>query len=161
MNAISSTEKFIQVGFNENEALKIKELVASHEPGIYIVSGLATGVTSMLKAVLESIIANETTDEDPPEYAIYGATSLPVVREDPDAFHTAIARAMCMRPSVMIIASIEDQNQAARAVEAAHSGHRVWSTVISDQSISKSEAIDYLAGLGVPRNLVRGIIGHK
>lgn len=167
MNNISSTEKFIQVGFNEIETLKIKELVASHEPGIYIFSRETTETTETtqpMDALFEYIINNEIFQneegDDTPEYLINGASELSIVREKRDLFHTAISRAMCMPPEVMMVSNIDDQDKAQTAVNAAQAGHRVWSTVISSPALSENEAIDYLAGLGVPTSLIRGVIVH-
>lgn len=155
MNNISSTEKFIKAGFNEVETLKIKELVASQEPGIYIFSRYTTEKTQPVDTLIEYIVNNEifqnNEGDNPPEYLINGASELPIDREK---------REMCRPPEILLVSNIDDQDTAQNAVNAAQAGHRVWSTVTSNRIFSESEAVDYLAGLGVPSNLVRGVIVH-
>lgn len=163
MNNITNTEKFIELGFNVADAKKINELACSHEYGaLNIVSGpKSSDKTKTLKAIIETIIANEqcrvTTLEYPPEDQIKGAIHV-TARPETDAFRLSILTAMRTNPEVIVISSIHDKDRALGAVQAAMSGHRVWATVDLEQDLSESATIDYLTGLGVPAELICGVV---
>lgn len=157
-------EQLISLGFDEAEAIKASELAKFETPGIYIVSGAtATGKTSTLKLILESIIASNgstvITVEDPPEYLIQGATAIDVDSSiERNGFSAAINKAMHMDVSVIMLGSLHNNDTAHAAIQAAQSGCLIWTTVIPGRNFSESDTHDYLTQFGISKDLIRGVI---
>jgi len=94
--------------------------------------------------------------EDPPEYPIPGAIQTPVANvstaeERSAAFQAAIKAAMRLDPDVIMIGEIRDTPSASLALQAAMTGHQVWTTLHANNSIA---IVDRLIDLGVPAEIL-------
>ena len=131
--------------------------------GINIIGGpTGSGKSTTLQRLLSSIIRessgrkNVITVEDPPEYPIPGAVQTPVTNAESEeerarAFQSAIKAAMRLDPDVMMIGEVRDTPSARLAVQAAMTGHQVWTTLHANGAF---QIIDRLVDLGVPAELV-------
>jgi twitching motility protein PilT len=115
----------------------IMDFVAAQKRGIVLVTGpTGSGKSTTLAAMLDRI--NETRDdmivtiEDPIEMLHKGKKSIVVQREigtDAPSFADALVAAMRQDPDVIMIGEIRDFATASAAVSAAQTGHLVFSTL--------------------------------
>lgn len=138
-------------------------LMKKKPTGISIIGGpTGSGKSTTLQRLLSSIIResggrkNVITVEDPPEYPIPGAVQTPVTNAESEeerarAFQSAIKAAMRLDPDVMMIGEVRDTPSARLAVQAAMTGHQVWTTLHANGAF---QIVDRLIDLGVPPELV-------
>jgi len=134
-------------------------LMKRRPTGINIIAGpTGSGKSTTLQRVLGSIIKETAgrkhviTVEDPPEYSIPGAVQTPVsnantIEERSVQFQLAIRAAMRLDPDVIMIGEIRDTPSARLAVQAAMTGHQVWTTLHANGAFA---IIDRLLDLDVP-----------
>ncbi|MGH7615919.1 MAG: GspE/PulE family protein, partial [Gemmatimonadaceae bacterium] len=91
------------------------------------------------------------TVEDPIEYQLPGITQMPVHRQAGVTFASALRAILRQDPDVVMIGEMRDQETAEIAVQAAMTGHLVFSTLHTNDAIS---AIPRLLDLGIPEYLV-------
>lgn len=155
------------LGYLAEQIEQLRTMVASIE-GFRIFAGVTgSGKSMSLKCVLGEQLANfpdlrVITFEDPPEYRIEGAIQTPIQyqlsqSDDPVktiswAWARAISSAMRLDPDVMMIGEIRDAASAKAAVDAAMTGHGVWTTVHAKDSLM---VLDRLHGLGVREDVLR------
>lgn len=144
--------------------------------GINIIAGpTGSGKSTTLQRTLAGIIRESRgkthviTVEDPPEYPIPGANQTPVTNasteeERRQAFQNCIKAAMRCDPDVIMIGEIRDIASATLAIEAAMTGHQVWTTVHANNAFG---IIDRLENLGVnlelltDENIITGLICQR
>jgi general secretion pathway protein E len=131
------------------------ESIARRPHGMLLVTGpTGSGKTTTLYACLmrrdvrqEKIV----TVEDPIEYHLGGVTQVPVLRQAGVTFASALRSILRQDPDVIMIGEMRDSETAEIAVQAAMTGHLVFSTMHTNDAIS---AIPRLVDLGVPEYLV-------
>jgi type II secretory ATPase GspE/PulE/Tfp pilus assembly ATPase PilB-like protein len=79
--------------------------------------------------------------EDPPEYPIPGAIQTPVTNAETEEerrrqFQKAIQATMRLDPDIILIGEIRDPVSAALAIEAASTGHQVWTTLHANNAFA-------------------------
>lgn len=131
--------------------------------GINIICGpTGSGKSTTLQRIMLSILQatggrkNVITVEDPPEYPIPGAVQTPVMNaetaeERSRQFQAAIKRALRLDPDILMIGEIRDLPSARLAVEAAMTGHQVWTTLHGNNALG---VVDRLLDLGIPLHTV-------
>ena len=129
---------------------------ASARPhGLVLVTGpTGSGKTTTLYAALLTRNAQAEkilTVEDPIEYQLNGITQIPVHRDAGVSFATALRAMLRQDPDVVMVGEMRDPETAAIAVQAAMTGHLVFSTVHTNDALG---AIPRLIDLGVPAYLV-------
>jgi len=101
--------------------------------------------------------------EDPPEYPMLGVVQIPVVvggrgaQEDrKQAFADAIRTVLRSDPDIIMIGEIRDQESAHLAMQAAMTGHQVWTTLHANSSFAIiSRMVDLLEGeIRNPTNVI-------
>jgi general secretion pathway protein E len=133
--------------------------LAQRPHGMLLVTGpTGSGKTTTLYAALqlrdgrrEKII----TVEDPIEYQLAGITQVPAHRQAGVTFATALRAILRQDPDVVMIGEMRDQETAEIAVQAAMTGHLVFSTLHTNDAVS---AVPRLLDLGVPDYLVAGTL---
>lgn len=167
------------LGYLPEQVAQLRTMAASIE-GFRIFAGVTgSGKSMSLKCVLGEQLAKfpdlrVITFEDPPEYRITGAIQTPIQyqfshSDDPGktiswAWARAISSAMRLDPDVMMIGEIRDAASAKAAVEAAMTGHGVWTTVHAKDCLM---VLDRLHGLGIGEDvlsdasLLTGIINQS
>ncbi len=145
------------LGYSEEQADNLA-VMKRCPTGINIIAGpTGSGKSTTLQRVLASIIKDTEgrkhiiTVEDPPEYPILGAVQTPVTNADTEderskAFQVAIKASMRLDPDIMMIGEVRDTPSARLAVQAAMTGHQVWTTVHANSAFA---IIDRLTDLGV------------
>lgn len=152
----------VELGYTRAQADTLR-LMKKKPTGCNIIGGpTGSGKSTTLQRLLMSIIRetegrkNIITVEDPPEYPILGAVQTPVTNAETEeerskAFQGAIKAAMRLDPDVLMIGEVRDTPSARLAVQAAMTGHQVWTTLHANGAFS---ILDRLIDLGVPMELV-------
>lgn len=123
--------------------------------GIVLVTGpTGSGKSTTLKATLEHIIDGRKkiiTVEDPVEYNIHGVTQVQTKAEIGYSFARALRSILRQDPDTIMIGEIRDLETAEIAVQASLTGHMVFSTLHTNDSLS---AFSRLIDMGVEPFLV-------
>lgn len=153
----SSIRPLASLGFSEHNRELIKRCQQKPE-GIIIVTGpTGSGKTTSLYSMLNEINkvdVNIQTLEDPVEY------SLPMIRQTPVRegileFHDGIKALMRQDPDIIFIGEIRDKTSAVMALQAAMTGHQVYTTLHTNDSFG---AMPRLMDLGMVPGMVAGNI---
>ncbi|MBI3279308.1 MAG: type II/IV secretion system protein [Acidobacteria bacterium] len=133
----SMSEKFAQlnlevVGFAEEDLVKFRRYIK--EPyGMVLVTGpTGSGKTTTLYAAVSEIKNDEdkiVTIEDPVEYQIKGITQIPVNEKKGLTFARGLRSILRHDPDKIMVGEIRDHETAQIAINAALTGHLVFTTV--------------------------------
>src|SRR3954452_22321053 len=133
----SMSEKFQKltldvVGFGDDDLRKFRRYIA--EPyGMVLVTGpTGSGKTTTLYAALNEIKSDEDkfiTIEDPVEYQIRGITQIPVNEKKGLTFARGLRSILRHDPDKIMVGEIRDAETAQIAINAALTGHLVFTTV--------------------------------
>lgn len=147
-----------QVGFDK-DLLKLFKTLSTSPNGIILMTGpTGSGKTSTLYAAINYIKSgqiNITTVEDPVEYLISGINQVQVRPEIGLNFARTLRSILRQDPNVILIGEIRDFETAQIAIEAALTGHLVFSTLHTNDAAS---AITRLIEMGVEPYLVGSAI---
>jgi general secretion pathway protein E len=142
---------------NDNLAIFMKLITYSH--GIILITGpTGSGKTTTLYAALAEINSaekNVITIEDPIEYNIGGISQIQVASKKGLTFASGLRSLMRQDPDVMMVGEIRDGETAGIAVQAANTGHLVFSTLHTNDSAG---ALTRLINLGVEPYLVASAV---
>jgi len=147
-----------RLGFYADD-LEIVTRIISLPDGIFLVTGpTGSGKTTSLYAFLNSIntIARKIiTVEDPVEYQLDGINQVQVLREVNLTFAAALRSMLRQAPNIIMIGEIRDLETADIAIEAALTGHLVFSTLHTNDAPG---AIARLVDMGVKPFMVASAI---
>jgi general secretion pathway protein E/type IV pilus assembly protein PilB len=146
------------LGFSENVTLSLEKILKRPQ-GILLVTGpTGAGKTTTLYAIisqLNSLDVNIMTLEDPVEYEV------PLIRQSSARENTQVSFAEGIRsmlrqdPDIMLVGEIRDDDTAAMALRASMTGHKVFSTLHTNDALG---AIPRLIDLGIKPSLMAGNI---
>ncbi|HYE62135.1 MAG TPA: ATPase, T2SS/T4P/T4SS family [Phycisphaerales bacterium] len=129
--------------------------VCSQDSGLIITCGpTGSGKTTTLYNAIREIdrtTRNVITIEDPVEYQLAGVTQIPVDEQKGNNFGQLLRSVLRQDPDVILVGEIRDEETARTAMQAAITGHLVFSTVHSKETIT---AVFRLLDLKVERHLV-------
>ncbi len=129
--------------------------VATKDAGMLLVCGpTGSGKTTTLYSCLREIDVeqrNAITIEDPVEYHLEGCTQIPIDHKQGHTFATILRSVLRQDPDVIFVGEVRDLETAQVAMQAAMTGHLVYTTVHSKDSIG---AIFRLLDLGIENYLV-------
>lgn len=135
--------------------LEVFSTLVNEPYGIVLVTGpTGSGKSTTLKATLEHIIDGRKkiiTVEDPVEYNIHGVTQVQTKTEIGYTFARALRSILRQDPDTIMIGEIRDLETAEIAVQASLTGHMVFSTLHTNDSLS---AFTRLIDMGVEPFLV-------
>ncbi|MGH7718678.1 MAG: GspE/PulE family protein [Gemmatimonadaceae bacterium] len=141
------------------DVLAVVERLATRPHGMVLVTGpTGSGKTTTLYAALARRDAGAekiVTVEDPVEYQLPGITQVPVHRQAGVTFATALRSILRQDPDVVMIGEMRDHETAEIAVQAAMTGHLVFSTLHTNDAVG---AVPRLLDLGVPDYLVAATV---
>jgi type IV pilus assembly protein PilB len=174
----SMSEKFAKlslevVGFSDHDLTKFRRYIK--EPyGMVLVTGpTGSGKTTTLYAALSEIKNDEDkiiTVEDPVEYQIKGITQIPVNEKKGLTFARGLRSILRHDPDKIMVGEIRDQETAQIAINAALTGHLVFTTVHANNVLDVLgrflnmgvEAYNFVSALNciLAQRLVRVICPH-
>jgi general secretion pathway protein E len=141
--------KLEEIGLRPKMVQEIKELVTQPH-GMFLCCGpTGSGKSTTLYACLREIDRfqkNIITVEDPIEYHIDNVTQMEINTKAGQTFAGSLRSILRQDPDVIMIGEIRDQETATIACQAATTGHMVFSTVHSNDTIT---ALFRLLDLGV------------
>jgi len=133
--------------------------ITTRDAGMLISCGpTGSGKTTTLYSCLREIDVesrNVITIEDPVEYSLEGCTQIPVDTKQGNSFGQMLRSVLRQDPDVIYVGEIRDQETAKTAMQAATTGHLVFTTVHAKDSIG---AIFRLLDLDVEPYLVANSI---
>jgi type IV pilus assembly protein PilB len=159
----SMSEKFAKlslevVGFLDRDLVKFRRYIK--EPyGMVLVTGpTGSGKTTTLYAALSEIKNDEDkiiTIEDPVEYQIKGITQIPVNEKKGLTFARGLRSILRHDPDKVMVGEIRDQETAQIAINAALTGHLVFTTVHANNVL---DVLGRFLNMGVePYNFVSAL----
>jgi type IV pilus assembly protein PilB len=148
------------LGFDESDYARFKKLI-KRPNGIFLVTGpTGSGKTTTLYASLKELNKPNVkiiTAEDPIEYHLVGVNQCQVNRKVGLTFARIIRSMLRQAPNIILVGEIRDRETAETAIQAALTGHLVFSTLHTNDAPS---ALPRLVDLGVKPFLVSsGVIG--
>ncbi len=145
---------FEQLGL-EGKKLKLLESLARRPHGIILVTGpTGSGKTTSLYAALQRINLPDKkiiTIEDPVEYQIQGINQIQVNTKVDLTFANGLRSILRQDPDVILVGEIRDRETADISMNASLTGHLVFSTLHTNDSVS---AVTRLADMGVEPFLI-------
>lgn len=136
-------------------ALDALRRLTSNANGLILLAGpTGCGKTSTLYSLLASLNKSTRrviTVEDPVEYQLQGLTQVEVNNSAGVTFQRALRSVLRQDPDILLIGEIRDAETAEIAVQAALTGHLVFSTLHTQDAL---RAIPRLQELGVPPELL-------
>ncbi len=149
---------FDVLGFRGPTLEALRRLL-SRPQGILLVTGpTGSGKTTTLYAALKTLNRPETkilTVEDPVEYQLEGINQIHVRPQIGLTFATALRSILRQDPDVILVGEMRDLETARIAVQAALTGHKVFSTLHTNDAAS---SVTRLLDMGVEDYLVRSTV---
>ena len=149
---------YAELGFSEAEATTWKQLI-QRPSGIVLVTGpTGSGKTSTLYSTLRELATDEvnvSTVEDPIENIEPALNQMQVQHGIDLGFADGLRALMRQDPDIIMVGEIRDKETADMAVNAALTGHLVFSTLHTNDAAS---SIARLIELGVPSYLVNATV---
>jgi len=171
--------RVINLGIKSIDDLKLPKVLESYCPlrqGLVLVtgptgSGKSTTLAAMIDLINKTRRCNIVTVEDPVEYVHPDQLSIVSQREigfDTDSFHDALRAVVRQSPDVILIGELRDIETMTVCLQAAETGHLVFSTV---HTTSASETMERIINMFPPHDkpqiclrlskTLRGIISQK
>ncbi len=157
LRALENNSSILDLGklvTSPNELKMIRDL--GQQPyGIVIVVGpTGSGKSTTLYSILSELNlpgVNISTVEDPVEYTLDGIHQVQVIREKGLDFAKTLRSLMRQDPDIILVGETRDQETAQTAMEAALTGHIVFTTLHANDTAT---AITRLVEMGIPPYLV-------
>ncbi len=151
--SILSLEK---LGFSEHGINLIKKMIQRPEGVIILTGPTGSGKTTTLYTLLNfinSVDKNIMTLEDPVEYHIPLIRQSNIRHDVGMDFASGIKALLRQDPDVILVGEIRDKETAVTAIQAAMTGHQVYSSLHTNDALG---AIPRLMNIGVPTYLMAG-----
>lgn len=160
-----SAEGLESLGFTPKNLIKIKKMVEVPNGIILVTGATGTGKSTTVYTMLQHLNTEDTniiTVEDPIEMNIEGINQVQVNSEIGLTFGRVLRSILRQDPNIILIGEIRDSETAQIAVRASITGHLVFSTVHTNNSLS---TIERLLDMNVERYLLSsaltGIVSQK
>jgi general secretion pathway protein E len=154
----TTVKRVEQLGFGAHDAQRWQQLIARGH-GIVLVTGpTGSGKTTTLYATLKQLATEEVnvcTIEDPIEMIEPALNQTQVQPALDMGFAEGLRALMRQDPDIIMVGEIRDLATAEMAIQAALTGHLVFSTLHTNDAAS---AITRLADLGVPPYLISATV---
>jgi len=154
-----------ELGFFADDQAVFQGLIGGSD-GVFLVTGpTGSGKSTTLYSALNYINKPDRkiiTVEDPVEYQLAGINQVGVKREVGMTFAAALRAMLRQAPNIVMVGEIRDKETAEIAINAALTGHMVFSTLHTNDSVS---AVTRLVDIGVAPYLVsaalRGALAQR
>ncbi len=160
-----SAEGLESLGFSSQNLEKIKHMINVPNGIILVTGATGTGKSTTVYTMLQTLNKEDTniiTVEDPIEMNIEGINQVQVNAEIGLTFGRVLRSILRQDPNIILIGEIRDSETAQIAVRASITGHLVFSTVHTNNSLS---TIERLLDMDVERYLLSsaltGIVSQK
>jgi general secretion pathway protein E len=143
-----------ELGLSEDHLSTLYRLLESAYGMVLVTGPTGSGKTTTLYAVLSSMIRpaiNIITIEDPVEYQLDGISQIQVNPKIDLTFAKGLRSIVRQDPDVILVGEIRDRETAEIAIQAALTGHVVFSTLHTNDSAS---AITRLVDIGIEPFLI-------
>lgn len=140
---------FSDLGLNEKQISILTEKITKSKGFIIVTGATGTGKSTTMFTILHYLndgTMNIISIKDPMEYKIDGVTQIQVSQEKEIDFQNILKFVLRQDPQIINIGEIRDEDTAKIAVQSANTGHLVFSTMHTNDSIS---SISRLYDLGV------------
>ena len=154
LDASNSPSRLHELGLSSWMYDKLRT-IATRDAGLLLACGpTGSGKTTTLYSCLREIDVeqrNAITIEDPVEYYLDGCTQIPIDHGQGTTFHSVLRSVLRQDPDVIFVGEIRDIETATVALQAAMTGHLVYTTVHAKDTIG---SIFRLLDLGIEPPLV-------
>jgi len=165
LNKDTHLTSLLQLGLGRDQESWVRERL-NRTHGIILVTGpTGSGKSTTLYAALNSINTSDKniiTIEDPIEYSLKGVGQIQVNPKIDLTFASGLRSILRQDPDVIMVGEIRDQETAEIAIQASLTGHLVFSTLHTNDSVG---AIARLVDMGVEPFLVgaslEGVIAQR
>ena len=143
-----------EIGLSEDHLESVRRIAHLSHGIIFVTGPTGSGKTTTLYAVLSEIDSKEKnviTIEDPIEYHIGGISQIQVSEKKGLTFAAGLRSLLRQDPDVMMIGEVRDEETARIAIQAALTGHLVFSTLHTNDSAG---AVSRMLDIGVEPYLV-------
>lgn len=140
---------FDKLGLRAEIAERLDRMTAMAQGCLLITGPTGSGKTTTLYSILNKLRNDDTnivTVEDPIEYKLDGINQVQVQDKQGLTFAAVLRSVLRQDPDVILVGEIRDRETAEVAVQAAATGHLVFSTLHTNDSIA---ALARLADMGV------------
>ncbi|MBF0409739.1 MAG: Flp pilus assembly complex ATPase component TadA [Candidatus Riflebacteria bacterium] len=124
----------------QEDTLVVFDALIRRPNGILLVTGpTGSGKTTTLYGAIMRIMSpdsNIITLEDPVEYELKGANQIPVKPKIGLTFAAGLRSILRQDPDIIMVGEIRDEETAAMAIQAGLTGHMVFSTLHTNDSVS-------------------------
>jgi len=157
MRLLSETAQALsleQLGFNEKHLEILKRNIMKPHGIIFVTGPTGSGKTTTLYSVLSlrnTPGVNISTIEDPVEYRMAGVNQSQVNPKIGFTFAVGLRTLLRQDPNIIMVGEIRDGETAEIATNAAMTGHLVFATLHTNDSVT---SLPRLVDMGVPRFLV-------
>ncbi|WP_041694899.1 GspE/PulE family protein [Alicyclobacillus acidocaldarius] len=149
-----------ELGFSPANRAAFERMITKPYGAVLITGPTGSGKTSTLYAALKRLATPEVnviTIEDPIEYQLEGVNQVQVNPAAGLTFARGLRAILRQDPDIIMVGEIRDNETAEIAMRAALTGHRVLSTLHTNDAAS---AINRLIDMGVPAYMMAsGVIG--
>jgi type IV pilus assembly protein PilB len=143
-----------EIGLHRREIGAFREF-ANLPQGMVLVTGpTGSGKSTSLYAVLSEMkrgTLNIITLEDPIEYEVDGVSQVQISEKSGLSFAVGLRSVLRQDPDVILVGEMRDEETASVALKASLTGHLVFSTIHSNDSVS---AVTRLNNMGIPPYLI-------
>ncbi|HJV32991.1 MAG TPA: ATPase, T2SS/T4P/T4SS family, partial [Patescibacteria group bacterium] len=157
MRLLSETAQALsleQLGFNDKHLAILKRNIMKPHGIIFVTGPTGSGKTTTLYSVLSlrnTPGVNISTIEDPVEYRMTGVNQSQVNPKIGFTFAVGLRTLLRQDPNIIMVGEIRDGETAEIATNAAMTGHLVFATLHTNDSVT---SLPRLVDMGVPRFLV-------
>jgi type IV pilus assembly protein PilB len=154
-----------QLGFAPEVRAKVDEIIVQPQGMLLLTGPTGSGKTTTLYSILNKVSTvekNVMTAEDPAEYQLTGINQVTMNKKAGLNFANTLRAFLRQDPDIIMVGEMRDLETSQIAVEAALTGHMVYSTLHTNDAPS---AVLRLADMGVETfliaNTVTGVIAQR
>ena len=154
LDKVKGVKTLTEIGFSEEQIETIKEALGRPYGLILLTGPTGSGKTTTLYAMLQELDRekyNVVSLEDPIEYNIEGVSQSQVRPEIEYDFANGLRSILRQDPDMIMVGEIRDKETAALAIQAALTGHKVFSTLHTNNAAG---VIPRLVDMGVDPFLI-------
>ncbi len=147
-------QRLDELGLSKENLFLMREAIARPYGLILITGPTGSGKTTTLYSMLDELNKedkNIVSLEDPVEYKIDGINQSQIMPEIGYTFASGLRSILRQDPNVILVGEIRDKETAELAIQAALTGHLVFSTLHTNNSIG---AVPRLIDMGIPPYLI-------